>query len=429
MHTLSIGSAPGTTSDKLLAAISEETGGLHQHTCVPQVELEGFLANSLVEALKGNTVELVGYETGTLLSNPSGEHHFPINGSATRAAFLLSWSGGTGEDLILHVFAPDGRELPTDLTGVSFARTALRFPLFLGGRDPEAFAGTWRVVVERRKPGNAPILYRTYLLVDDAALEYDLTVRPSLLKPGLPLLLRARVTESSRAVRPKMVRATVQRPRVAVGDLVRQSKVTDADRARIARQLNQRELLVSPVAATWEAVFRNPKNAPALQPIVDQVELFDDGRPEHGDDRPGDGIYNALYRETKVPGEYQVEFEIAGESRLNGSFKRTRTASATVAIREVPETRVDVKLAHCFWRRGAKVSVTLAPQDRSGIWLGPGYADRIQVSIQGGKPQGPVLDRLDGTYTQDLWVPRVKDLKEVEVRVLETTVRVPVVVR
>jgi hypothetical protein len=73
--------------------------------------------------------------------------------------------------------------------------------------------------------------------------------------------------------------------------------------------------------------------------------------------------------------------------------------------------------------------VTLAPQDRSGIWLGPGYADRIQVSIKDARPEGPVLDRLDGTYIQDLWVPRVKDLKEVEIRVLETTVRVPVVVR
>jgi hypothetical protein len=429
MHTLSIGSAPGTVYDQLLAAIAEETGGLHQHTCVPQVELESFLANSLVEALKGDTVELVGYETGTLLTEARAEHRFPINGSATRAAFLLSWSGGAGEDLILHVFAPDGRELPTDLTGASFARTALRFPLFLGGRDPEAFAGNWRVVVERRKPGNAPILYRTYLLVDDAALEYDLTIRPSLLEPGRPLPLHARITEGSRAVHPKTVRATIRRPRVAVGDLVRQSKVTDADRARIAKQLNQRELLVSPVSATWEAVFRDPKNAPALQPIVDQVELFDDGRPEHGDDKAGDGLYGALYRETKVPGEYQVEFEIAGESRLNGPFKRTRTASATVAIREVPETHVDIKLVHCLWRRGAKVNVTLAPQDRSGIWLGPGYADRIQVSIENGRPTGPLLDRLDGTYTQDLWVPRIKDLKEVEVRVLETTVRVPVVVR
>ncbi|MCP4203758.1 MAG: hypothetical protein GY769_17710, partial [bacterium] len=50
IHTLSIGSGPGTTYDELLAAISNETEGLHQHTCIPQVELENFLTNSLVTA-------------------------------------------------------------------------------------------------------------------------------------------------------------------------------------------------------------------------------------------------------------------------------------------------------------------------------------------------------------------------------------------
>lgn len=421
MHTLSIGSAPGTVYDELLAAVAEETGGLHQHTCVPQVELESFLANSLVEALKGDTVELVGYETGSLAGDSRAEHRFPINGSATRAAFLLSWSGGSGEDLVLRVYSPDGQELsiaPYRTGGASFERVALQFPLFLG-HAPLAFAGDWRVVVERRSSGS-PVLYRTYLLVDDAALEYDLSIRPSLLQPGMPLPLRARVTEASRALSPKTVRATVLRPRTSVGNLLREAKITEADRLRIAKELTQRELLVSPLAATWEAAFR--KNLSLLQPLAEEVELFDDGLQEHGDEKAGDGTYSALYRETKVPGEYQVRFEVAGDSPLHGPYQRTKTTSATVAIQEVPETEVDIKVIRRWWQKSGRVQVTVTPRDRFGSYLGPGYADRLQIKAPGAKALGPLNDRLDGTYTQELWQPRVREVR-VEVRMLDPRMR------
>lgn len=430
MHTLSVGAAPGSVYDELLADVSEETGGLHQHTCVPQVDLESFLTNSLVEALKGHTVELVGYETGTLGADSApGEHRFPINGSATRAAFLLSWSGGSGKpgDLVLKVFTPDGTEVASEsfkAHGSSFERVAVPFPLFLDSSGPAAFVGDWKVVVQRKAPGSGPILYRTYLLVDDAALEYDLSIRPSVVNAGEAIPLRVRVTEKGQALRPKTVRATVRRPRISAGNLIRQSKVTDADRARIVRELRNREILISPLTQTWEAAFRDPKNAQILQPLVEELELFDDGRPEHGDERAGDGTYSARIVDTQVPGEYEVRFDVAGDSKLHGPFRRTKTASATVVVREASRTEVETRIVkRGWWWRPDVVRLTLTPRDRFGSYLGPGYADRIQASLPDGKAAGSVVDRLDGTYTQDFRVRR--SACGGEIRIFDTRIPVP----
>lgn len=430
MHTLSVGAAPGSVYDELLADVSAETGGLHQHTCVPQVDLESFLTNSLVEALKVQSVELVGYETGTLAAGAAPvQHSFPVSASATRAAFLLSWSGGSGKpgDLVLKVLTPDGVEVASETFkahGASFERVAVPFPLFLDRTGPAAFVGDWKVVVQRKAPGSAPILYRTYLLVDDAALEYDLSIPSTVLRAGEAIPLRARVTERGRALSPRRVTATVRRPRISAGNLIRQSKVTDADRARIVRELRNREIQASPLAQTWEAAFRDPKNAQLVQPVVETVELFDDGRPEHGDERAGDGTYSARIADTKVAGEYEVRFDVAGDSNLRGPFRTTRTVSATVVVRDVSRTEVEV-LAVKRLPRGDLLRVAVTPRDRFGNFLGPGYADRIRISLPDAKPTGPIVDRLDGTYTQELQMGRSGCAAGGEIRIFDARIPMP----
>jgi hypothetical protein len=433
MHTLSIGSAPGTTYDELLAAIAEETEGLHQHTCVPEVELEEFLTNSLVTALQGDTVELVGYETGTLESmGASGEHRFGINGSAYRAAFLLSWSGGSGEagDVDLRLFAPDGREVPTagwETTGASFRRVTLDFPLFLPDRsqtpEPVLFVGEWRVAVERRLSGQQPILYRTYLLVDDAALEYDLAIDEPVVATGRPIPLSVRVTEGGAPLDPSSIVVTVDRPGTGVGNLIREAGLSDADRTAITTELGVEELRGSPLMQTYEAAFRDPANAARLRPVRETVPFFDDGLSEHGDARTGDGVYSALFRDTTTPGEYQFHFTVAGESEFHGPYRREKTASATVVLRLASETEFDLTLLDRIEGQ-ERFRVLVTPRDEFGNYLGPGYAESIVIALDGATPVGPVEDRLDGTYAQTF---RTADLGRVsgEALVFDTRLRIP----
>jgi hypothetical protein len=69
--------------------------------------------------------------------------------------------------------------------------------------------------------------------------------------------------------------------------------------------------------------------------------------------------------------------------------------------------------------------LTATPRDRFGSYLGPGYADRVQISVPGARALGSVKDGLDGTYTQELWVARERDVKAVEIQVLGTRIEVP----
>ncbi|MCP4203763.1 MAG: hypothetical protein GY769_17735 [bacterium] len=407
MHTLSVGSGPGTTYDELLAAVSDETGGLHQHTCVPQVELENFLTNSLVTALQGDTVELVGYETGSLPAGGSAEHTFGINGSAYRAAFLLSWSGGTGQpgDLRLRLFAPNGQEVSGQVTsGASFHRVTFHFPLFLRGTQPTPgplpFAGDWRVRVERVASGAVPILYRTYLLVDDAALEYDFAIERPVVLTGQAIPLQIEVTEGGRRIAPSSIVVSVDRPREAIGNLLHAVPVTDAQRAAVTAQLGAQELAGSSLMQTYEALFRDPARAAALVPIRNQVPFFDDGSAEHGDAQTGDGVFSALFTDTNVPGEYQFHFTVAGESEFHGAFSRQKTASATVVLRQARATEFDVRILDPIEGQD-RFEVVVVPKDEFGNYLGPGYASSIIIELEGAEAvTDEVEDRLDGTYTQ-----------------------------
>ncbi len=412
MHTLSIGSGPGTTYDELLAAISEETGGLHQHTCVPQVELEEFLTTSLVESLQGDTLELVDYQTGSL--NSAGaiqEHHFVLNGSAHRAAFMLSWSGGSGNsnDVTLKLYAPDGTEVslqPYLTSGPSFKRMTLDFPLFerpvhvtprTGSSRPVPFVGEWRLVAQRNMGGSGTVLHRAYALVDDAALEYRFDFDKPVINTGEPLTLLVRVTEASMPVAPNSIKATVSGPGTGLGNLIFGAGITDADRQHMTTELGYAELQGSPLMQTYEVALRDPAHRDLLKPVISHLKFYDDGR--HGDGQPNDGLYGARYEATRIPGEYQVAFEVSGESEYNGPYYRSKTTSATVVLREVDAANIRFDIIEQEGD-GGTFQVWLTPQDRYGNYLGPGYAADIDLALENAQSTSPVRDLLDGRYTQ-----------------------------
>ena len=434
MHTLSIGSGPGTTYDELLAAVAEETGGLHQHTCVPQEELESFLTNSLVEALQGDTLELIGYETGSLASNSGPqEHRFAINGSAYRVVFMLSWSGGSGSpsDMELSLISPDGIDIPVAphlSSGKSFHRVTLDFPFFSSEPqnegEPLAFVGDWRLIVERKTGGGGLFLYRTYALVDDAALEYRFDIPDTIISAGDNIPLMVKVTEGSRPLKPDVIDVSVRRPRAGLGNLINSAKITDTDRQRIAAELGYQELQESSLMQTYEVVFRDPSNSALLVPSVESIMLFDDGLAAHGDSQANDGIYSALYKNTKTPGEYQFNFLVKGQSEFNGPYMREKTASATVEVRKPTKTEFLYQIIERIGK-GGTFSLIITPKDRFGNYLGPGYAQRMQISIPNATAQGSLVDRLDGGYIQNFQTDDFGSVSQGDATIFDTKVEIP----
>ena len=59
--------------------------------------------------------------------------------------------------------------------------------------------------------------------------------------------------------------------------------------------------------------------------------------------------------------------------------------------------------------KGGRFLVTVAPTDKFGNLVGPGYSQQLQCRVEG-KPTGKVIDKLDGSYQIELDVPKKEEL-------------------
>jgi hypothetical protein len=175
---------------------------------------------------------------------------------------------------------------------------------------------------------------------------------------------------------------------------------------------------------TYEVLFRNPANQGKLIPVLQNVELFDDGLAAHGDAQANDGIYSTLFKDTALPGEYQFSFLVQGESQYHGVYIREKTASATVVIRKAAKTSCKLEIIEQAGK-GGSFRLIIVPVDRYNNYLGPGYASYIQVSLPGAEKQGTLVDRLDGSYVQEFRTADFKALAGGKVMVFDTEIKFP----
>lgn len=433
IHTIGTG-VSGASYESLLVGIADDTGGLHDFTEAPDHELEPAFLTGLVDALKGTTVELVRDATGTInRGSPDKTESFTINGSAKKAVFILSWRGERRPNaLTFRLKSPDGTEI--DLTdklkqGDFYTRAVLQFPLRQTSEQIEGLReekiidhqGVWQMIISEHLEVDS-VFYHAYLLIDDVALKYDFSIARKDYGTGdaIPLSVFVRengepVTELSR----KVVRVT--RPRSGLGTFLSAHYVSKEQlKKKIELHDDHFATLVDKKAYI---LLGDPKLRAKLQPQTEEIELFDDGLPAHGDAVAGDGIFSARCINTKLPGQYRFEFLIEGRAPQGCDFVRSKTFSTVVRVkrpslvRTVVTTRVIDKLPD-----GSPVVLfKVIPQDAFGNYLGPGYPGEIRISTTAGD-LGPVKDNLDGSYTQELIVTALSQDPTITITVLGTKV-------
>lgn len=434
MHTLTIG-PDGSQYEELLANISNETSGIHLNTCDPDEEWEEFLLNCYIEAAEGNTIELVGFETGTIQQGCCCFPHyrFPINGSVTRAVFMLSWTSEPDETghLNIRIFTPKGFEVPLEnyeTQGDSFHQAVFDFPMLLPSHPykPLDYVGEWEVVIEPELTGSAPVFYRVYLLVDDAALEYDFSVDKTVVLTGRPIPLHIRVTEGEKPLKPSSIEVYVLKPRIGFGTIIANANITYPLRARIASGYGNIEIQSSPLMQIYEAVFQIPEYVDLSTPLRERVILFDDGLPEHGDAVSEDGTYSALYNNTLIPGEYEFTFSVQGESEFHGPYHRIKTCSAMVMLRDQFTPHFEIGIIDLLYNaRGGIFQVVVTPSDLNGNHLGPGYAEKINISISNAVAVSELEDQLDGSYVQKFSINNFSDIETSNIIIFNEQLTLP----
>jgi len=130
--------------------------------------------------------------------------------------------------------------------------------------------------------------------------------------------------------------------------------------------------------------------------------LYDDGR--HADGQDDDGVFNNQFLELRTPGLYQVLYRINGKTKDGESFGRELFFHSYVDVQV--ESNWDNSEIEFISLPGveamAAVQVEVRFKDKFDNVPLPGKSEMIKIIPDQGSLRGSLVDRLDGTYTQDI---------------------------
>jgi len=443
MHAIGTG-VSGAPYEGLLMDIADETEGLFHFTSAPDEDLELFFLNDLVASLQGATPRMAKHVSGQVDREQAATETFSVNGTATKAVFVLSWDqasvGSAAGFELVAPGSPSGMSQTTE-RGAFYQITTVDF--ISGGTN---HIGQWQMQISSDK-GRTD--YRAYLILDDHVVEFDFRLDRRYRWIGKPIKLEAFAHRAGNPIRLKTAElwADISVPKVATGTLfakmlpefrgpdlrqprdLRGWELRDPRSIRIIganemsgnlRELDRDRLIQSPTTATdvdpviarMEALAAQDAFRKALQRDTIRVTLYDDGKPEHGDERAEDGVYSALFDGTAVPGHYDVQFHVRGGSGDERDvIERVENRSLVLRADRFDPIRSEFKVGSPRVVDGGRLILPIAvrPTDAAGNLLGPGYAALLKaqaITKDGSQPRSMSYfeDSLDGSYLGSLVV-------------------------
>jgi hypothetical protein len=313
-----------------------------------------------------------------------------MDGTIKKAAFLVHWVGDNFPGITIKGPGPGKPVLqPTKWINGEFYKIAcFDFPYFLKGQRI-APVGTWTITIG---PSGKTIPYQAVLLVDETDVHYNFDFSQKRYWTGDPVIVTAKVTESGRTIRNLgSVKAAFTYPQTALGTLV--STISGAP-------LPQRTDLHSTRAySKLLKLLERPLIRKMFEPKTTTLDLYDDGKSEHGDAHPGDGIYSAKVENSKTPGVYKFAFEVEGETLTGWPIQRTQTRSTIVHVKPDEEkTRKTARWVKKPADGSGIAMITVIPYDRFENYLGPDYGNAFRFQSTCGTLDEPIYDALDGSY-------------------------------
>ena len=369
-----IGIGTGQAFVDLLAAIAGETHGLAPtdptgvaRSTANAEDLRQFFVEALIDTLRGASPQLIAYRRGALGSTGATEA-FTANKGARKLLFKVSWP--RGQKLEVRVFKGG-----TDIT--SSARSAsgdfYRIFAFDQAADRDALAGAWQV----RITGPRGVKYEAAAILDEPELRYLVRLAEPRSRVGSPMRFVVDIGAGKRPVDGRInVTAIVERPRIAVGNLLGNANPSDM-KGREAEPgmtiAEQRLASLFTDARRWKEL---------TTPRVTNIRLTPDGK----------GAYRGVLDNVTVPGLYRATVQISGEDSRLGRFERAQSVTAIARFGAADRRRSELALRP----KENSFELTLRPRDRHGNLLGPGLAKEIRLAAPG---IAPVPDDLgDGRY-------------------------------
>jgi hypothetical protein len=407
IYTVTIG--PSTTVDPAINfQIANATLGFYLNSETNPTLLSPFFLELLQNFVRFNSYETVRLISENVTRTAPYSATLPLSTTSHDAVFSLMWPSQLGA-LRLTVTPPGGAQPIVKESASGFISLVQTLPL------PAPFdpTGDWKILVEAIDVAGAAVLttggssgvpFNFHVMTDDAGIKTELSVVPGDYKPGDSIRLRAKVryfglpTVGLGPHPGDKIMVDLIKPGQSIGDMLSDSTASATP--------SSPDIDPGAEAKLYNTLQNNPG---ALKHVSDSIQLFDDGKPEHGDDVAGDGIYSALYPAT-LPGHYNFLFSV--ESTDPNSIRFSRQQLRTAYVRSVPDAGNTVFQTSIFRRdNGNVLSIVMTPRVKPGPGcsinnpkcgrMGPGWANYFWFTAPGQTPF-KAKDNLDGTYTATL---------------------------
>jgi len=407
IYTVTVGYGTGVADDSILQPLAHTSGGFYINT-----ELDASLLSPFFLELLQNILKFHSYETVQIVSGQNAPFttSIPLSATSRDVEFSLMWPANLG--MLRLTITPPGQSQPIvkqSTTGfISIVQPLTLFPPFDSG-------SLWRILVQAVNPdgtiptqatGAAAVPFNLLVMADDGGVKTDLSIEPGDYTPRDRIFLHAKLTEFGTPILglgahpDELVVADLVEPGKSLGDIL-----SDSSASPFPLSSN------SDIHPGVEAKLFNTLQGNPLLFTHDRhtVQLFDDGKPEHGDAVANDGIYSGVYQPS-LPGHYTFLFKVEGRAPNAGHFARQQLKTAFV--RPVPDSANTVFNTSILRRDGANVfSIVMTPRFKPSSAcakknpkcgrMGPGWANYFWFTSPSTTPF-KAKDNLDGTYTASL---------------------------
>ncbi len=375
-------------------------------------DLTKSLSLAFAETYKNNSPKSVGYRSGNFTgSNATIEYNITEKEFDKIIVSLSSMANSN----ISFKFEKNINGTWTDITsGGTYKQVTSRYALFSIAGLPKPVNGStitpqgqYRLVATSTKPD---VDYFVSAVVDDRGLRQETFVESKTVRAGDNFGLSTRIRYDANPVHQPnaTVKAVIHRPVFSFEKLMANEDVpggkvvkTPLDREKRQSSIFKRYSLKPADGMSFEAAL--PLIEQKFQLLVYHKGLL--GKLVQQTDtiilpEITNGVYQAIYNNTKVTGLYGVEYLVTGTVAATGPFFRTSSHSVPVLFGKPNRSKSDFYL----FDEAGSYFLNLKPVDTFANYLGMGKADQINITMSVGSSSQP-LDYLDGRYVIPLNVP------------------------